>query len=47
MKQFIFDTLLTGPIDVARIDYLELFVETILAHRGDPKKLSTLKFKVK
>jgi hypothetical protein len=32
---------------IARKDYLEFFIETILAHRGDPKKLSALQFKVK
>jgi hypothetical protein len=40
-KHFNFDPLRTDPTDVARKDYLELFVETFLAHRGDPK------FKVK
>jgi Chromo (CHRromatin Organisation MOdifier) domain len=47
MKQFKFDPLRTDPIDVARKDYLEFFIETILAHRVDPKKLSTLELKVK
>jgi hypothetical protein len=47
MKQFKFDPLRTDPIDVARKDYSEFFIETILALRGDPKNLSTLEFKVK
>jgi Chromo (CHRromatin Organisation MOdifier) domain len=47
MKQFKFDPLRTDPIDVARKDYLEFFIVTILAHCGDPKKLPTLEFKVK
>jgi hypothetical protein len=44
MKQFKFDPLRTDPKDIARKDYLEFFTETILAHRGHPKKLSTLQF---
>ena len=47
MKQFHFDPMLTDPSDVARKDYLELFVEDILTHRGDTKRLSTLQFRVK
>ena len=47
IKQFKFNPMRTDPTDVARKDYLEFFIETILAHQGDPKKLSTLKFKVK
>jgi hypothetical protein len=33
--------------DVARKDYLEFFIETILTHRGNTQRLSTLEFKVK
>jgi Chromo (CHRromatin Organisation MOdifier) domain len=47
MKQFHFDPMLTDPSDVARKDYLEFFVEDILTHRGDTKRLSTLQFRVK
>ena len=47
MKQFHFDPMRTDPSDVARKDYLEFFIETILTHRGDTKRLSTLEFKVK
>jgi Chromo (CHRromatin Organisation MOdifier) domain len=47
MKQFHFDPMRTDPSDVARKDYLEFFVEDILAHRGDTKRLSTLQFRVK
>jgi hypothetical protein len=35
------------PLDIARRDYLEYFVEEILEHRGNPKKVSTLQFLVK
>ena len=47
MKQFHFDPMRTDPSDVARKDYLEFFVEDILAHRGDTKRLPTLQFRVK
>jgi Chromo (CHRromatin Organisation MOdifier) domain len=47
MKQFHFDPMRTDPSDVARKDYLEFFIETILIHRGNTKRLSTLEFKVK
>jgi Chromo (CHRromatin Organisation MOdifier) domain len=46
MKHFKFDRLRTDPTDVARKYYLEFFTEAILAHRGDPKKLSTLQYRV-
>ena len=47
MKEFIFNPLRTIPSDVSRKDYLEFFIETILSHSGNPKRISTLKFKIK
>jgi hypothetical protein len=47
MKKFIFNPLYVDPADVARRDYLEYFVETILDHRGNPKRLTTMEFLVK
>ena len=47
MKQFLFNPMRTDPVDGVREDYLEFFIETILAHQGDPKRLSTTKFRVK
>ena len=47
MKPFIFNPHLTSPTDVARRDYLEFFVEEILQHTGNNKKLSSLQFLVK
>ena len=47
MKQFLFDSALTDPLDVARRDHMEFFVEAILDHRGDIKRKSTLEFYVK
>ena len=44
MKTFNYDPLLTDPIDIARRDYLEFFVEKVLEMKGDPKRLTTLTF---
>ena len=44
MKTFNYDPLLTDPIDIARRDYLEFFVEKVLEIKGDPKRLTTLTF---
>ena len=46
IKQFHFSPT-SDPLDIARRDYLEFFVEEILAHRGNVKKVSTLQFFVK
>ena len=34
MKPFLFDPSITNPLDVARRDHMEYFVEDILDHRG-------------
>ena len=47
IKEFHFDPLKTDPKDIARRDYLEFFVEAIIAHRGDRRKKSSLQFEVK
>ena len=47
MKPFVFDPLIVDPHDVARRDYLEFFVEEILAHRGDLRVRSRLEFQIK
>jgi transposase InsO family protein len=47
IKPFHFDPEVTDPLDVARRDYLEFFVENILEHRGDPKHKTHLEFRVK
>ena len=47
IKEFNFDPMEVDPLDIARRDYLEYFVEEILEHRGNPKKVSTLQFLVK
>jgi hypothetical protein len=47
MKQFLFDSAITDPLDVARRDHMEFFVEQILDHRGNIKRRTTLEFYVK
>jgi transposase InsO family protein len=47
LKPFIFDPLHVNPLDIARRDYLEFFVEKVLDMTGDPKKVTTLKFLIK
>jgi hypothetical protein len=47
VKPFIFDPLNLDPLDIARRNYLEFFIEKILAMSGDVKKVSTLDFHVK
>ena len=46
IKEFLFSTK-ADPLDIARRDYLEFYVEEILTHRGNIKKVSTLEFFVK
>ena len=47
MKPFVFDSAVVDPMDVARRDYMEYFVNKILQHRGNPKKSSSMKFEVR
>jgi transposase InsO family protein len=48
MKPFFFDPLNTNPVDVARKDYLEFFIEAIVKHSGTKQsKKSHLKFYIK
>jgi hypothetical protein len=47
MKPFVFNPLQTDPLDIARRDYLEFFVEKVLDMRGDPKRVSSLTFLTK
>ena len=46
MKPFLYDPAITDPLDVARRDHMEYFVEEILAHRG-PHTRSHIEFLVK
>jgi hypothetical protein len=47
LKTFLFDPPTQDPMDTARRDYMEFFVESILAHAGDCRRVSTLTFHVK
>ena len=47
MRIFRFDPFAVNPLDVARRDYSEFFVEKIMDHNGDFRKVSTLTFKVR
>lgn len=46
MKPFLYDPAITNPIDIARRDYMEFFVEKILEHKGDLTKKKDIKFLV-
>ena len=47
MRTFHFNPSTVDPLDIARRDYDEFFVERILQHEGDFKKVSTLFFLVR
>ena len=47
LKAFHFNPLKTDPVDVARKDYLEFFIESITDLEGSFDKLATLRFRIK
>ena len=47
MKPFVFDPAIVDPLDVARRDVMEFFIEKILNHRGNLKLRKDIEFKVK
>ncbi len=47
LSLFHYDATRTSPADAAHADRREFTIETILNHRGDKKKRSTLEFEVK
>ena len=47
MKPFKFDPSTTNPLDIARRDHLEFFVEKVFEHRGDLRFKKDLEFHVK
>ena len=47
MKPFVFDPAIVDPVDIARRDYMEFFIEKILEHRGNLKRKTDLQFLVK
>ena len=44
LKPFIFDPSIVDPLDIARRDYLEFFIEKVIEHRGNPKRKKSLEF---
>ena len=44
LKPFIFDPSIVDPLDIARRDYLEFFIEKIIDHRGNIKRKKSLEF---
>ena len=46
MKPFLFDAALIDPLDVARRDNMEYFIDKILEHRGNLKKKRKIRFLV-
>ena len=46
LKAFEYDPLKVDPVDIATRDHQEYFVETVLDHRGDFKRVSSLEFKI-
>ena len=47
MKPFIFDSALVFPLDIARRDHMEFFVEKNLDHRGNIKRRIEIEFLVR
>ena len=47
MKPFIFNADLVDPVDVARRDYMEFFIENVISYRGNLKHKTELEFQVK
>ena len=47
MKPFIFDSALVDPLDIARRDHMEFFVEKNLDHRGNIKRRKEIEFQVR
>ena len=46
MKPFVFDSAITNPVDVARRDRMEFFVESIIGHRGNLSRTKEVEFLV-
>ena len=46
LKPFVFDAALTNPLDVARRDYMEYFIDKILEYIGNLKKKTEIEFLV-
>ena len=44
MKPFVFDSALVDPLDIARCDQMEFFIEKISDHRGKLSQRKSLQF---
>lgn len=47
LRPFVFNPAVSQPMDTARRDYMEFFIEAVKEHKGDIKKVSSLTFLVK
>jgi transposase InsO family protein len=47
LKQFVFNPKHTDPADVARRDYMEFFIDSILQHQGNSRRKTQMRFLVK
>ena len=47
MKPFILNADLVDPVDVARRDYMEFFIENVISYRGNLKRKTEPEFQVK
>ena len=47
LKEFKFDPTYTDPADIARRDYMEFFIESIVTHKGNSRRKKDFKFLVK
>ena len=47
LKASIFNPKYTDPADIARRDYMEFFIESIVRHKGNSRRKSDMKFLVK
>jgi hypothetical protein len=46
LREFLYDPVRTNPKDIAVQNRGEFFIESILEHRGDRQRRSTMEFKV-
>ena len=47
LKQFVFNPKHTDPADVARRDYMEFFIDSIIQHQGNSRRKTQMRFLVK
>ena len=47
LEQFVFNPKHTDPADVARRDYMEFFIESIIQHQGNSRRKTQMRFLVK